>query len=191
MTDADEDGIWITTVNIPAGGYQYKFSLGNWARQENITAASGCVALEWPFVNRVLDVASNNQTLDTVCWTWCSNCLAPNTHVWELSWSDEFDGSPLDIETWTYELGDSGWGNNEWQNYTNSTQNLSVADCLLTITAQENAPGKYTSARIITNDKVELRYVKTEARIKVPIGQGIWPAFCMLGANIESVGWPE
>ena len=190
MSDSDGDGIWSATVAIPDGSIQYKFSFGNWAGQENLTSASGCVAFDGPFVNRQYN-AQGNATMTPVCWGLCTNCLAPDTDIWELSWSDEFDGTSLDLNTWTHEFGASGWGNNELQNYTSHPGNLSVADGMLTISARQNSPGNYTSARIITNNKVELKYGKIEGRIKVPTGQGIWPAFWMLGANFESVSWPD
>jgi beta-glucanase (GH16 family) len=110
-----------------------------------------------------------------------------------LIWSDEFDYTGLPTSAkWNMETGGNGWGNNELQYYTNREVNASVADGVLTITAQEEDYGgrAYTSARITTQNKFDVQYGKIEARIKLPYGQGIWPAFWMLGANIGSVGWP-
>jgi beta-glucanase (GH16 family) len=110
-----------------------------------------------------------------------------------LLWSEEFNytGSP-DATIWNMETGGGGWGNNELQYYTNRETNASVGDGVLTITAKEEVySGRdYTSARITTQNKFDFKYGKIEARIKLPYGQGIWPAFWMLGANISSVGWP-
>lgn len=192
MSDPDGDGIWEATINLPAGNIQYKFSFGNWAAQENLSNASGCVASDGQFTNRTLTV-QGDAVLDLVCWGLCTDCLEPDAENWVISWSDEFDGAALDLDTWTHELGSSGWGNNELQNYTNSSNNLEVSNGSLKIIARSGGPGSnsYSSARIISNNKVEIQYGKIEARIKVPVGQGIWPAFWMLGANYESVGWPQ
>lgn len=112
---------------------------------------------------------------------------------WSLVWSDEFSGTALDQSIWTYEYGNSGWGNNELQYYTNDEDNVAVNNGTLKITArQENfGTANYTSGRIITNNKYEFQYGKVECRMKMPVGQGIWPAFWMLGANIENVSWPN
>jgi len=110
-----------------------------------------------------------------------------------LIWSEEFNYTGLpDATIWNMETGGGGWGNNELQYYTNSESNASVGNGVLTITAKEEALGgrDYTSARITTQNKFDFKYGKIEARIKLPYGQGIWPAFWMLGANISSVGWP-
>ncbi len=111
-----------------------------------------------------------------------------------LIWSDEFNGTSLDTSKWTYEIGTGswGWGNNEYQYYTDRNENVSVHDGALHITARaENYNGSsYTSGRIKTQDKFEFTYGYVEARIAVPTCQGIWPAFWMLGANISEVSWP-
>jgi len=110
-----------------------------------------------------------------------------------LIWSDEFDGTELNTSDWNFELGDGcaqgicGWGNNEPQLYTDS--NHEVKDGLLTINIL-NDGGTYTSTRITTKDKVEFTYGRIEARAKLPVGTGVWPAIWMLGANIDAVGWP-
>ncbi len=117
-------------------------------------------------------------------------------------WSDEFQGDALDITKWTYEIGtgENGWGNGEWQYYTDRTENVYVKDGYLHIRATletdaaaiaNNFGGKkYTSARIITRGKFDFAYGTIKARIALPVGKGIWPAFWMLGANSETVGWP-
>lgn len=117
---------------------------------------------------------------------------APN---WNLVWSDEFDGNSLNSANWTAEIGtgSGGWGNNELQYYTNRPQNLQVTGGNLVITAQRESYGgmNYTSARIKTQGLKNFTYGKVEARIKLPSGQGLWPAFWMLGSNITTVGWPK
>lgn len=106
-----------------------------------------------------------------------------------LVWSDEFDGNSLDLEKWKYEFGDHGWGNNEWQNYTDS-ETTKVSEGTLKIIAKKNGPGNYTSARL--NSIRAFTYGRMEIRAKLPEykGKGIWPAIWMLGSNIGTVGWP-
>jgi hypothetical protein len=111
-----------------------------------------------------------------------------------LLWSDEFNGSTINSSNWTYDLGNSGWGNNELENYTNRPENARIENGTLVIEArQENLGGSaYTSARLKTQGLRNFG-VNTwvEARIQVPQGQGIWPAFWMLGSSINTVGWPS
>ena len=109
-------------------------------------------------------------------------------------WHDEFDGETIDTSKWTFEIGTGagGWGNNEWEYYTNRKENAYIKDGVLHIRAQkEDYEGqKYTSARMITKDKFAFTYGTVEARIALPTGKGIWPAFWMLGQNIDEVSWP-
>lgn len=115
--------------------------------------------------------------------------------TWNLVWSEEFSGDALNEEVWNYEIGfgNSGWGNNELQYYRAGESNLTVADGKASIIAkQENfGSAEYTSARVQTKGKFDVQYGRIEARIKVPMGQGLWPAFWMLGSNIDAVGWPQ
>lgn len=114
---------------------------------------------------------------------------------YELVWSDEFNGDSgtlVDAAKWAYDLGNSGWGNNELQNYTNNAKNVSMdGDGNLVIKAIKDAGGNYSSARIKTEGLFSQKYGKVEARIKTPTGTGIWPAFWMLGSNIGTVSWPQ
>ena len=109
-------------------------------------------------------------------------------------WHDEFDGDALNTDKWTFEIGTgaSGWGNNEWEYYTNRKENAYVQDGILHIRAnKEDYEGsKYTSARLITKGKFSFTYGTVEARIALPVGKGIWPAFWLLGQNIDAVSWP-
>jgi len=115
--------------------------------------------------------------------------------VWRLVWSAEFQGpagSAPDPAIWTYDLGATGWGNNEKENYTNSTDNayLDGAGHLI-IQAIATPNGGYTSARLKTQGLYSVTYGKIEMRARIPFGQGIWPAFWMLGDDIDSAGWPR
>ncbi|WP_159018870.1 family 16 glycosylhydrolase [Algibacter sp. L3A6] len=114
----------------------------------------------------------------------------------DLVMQDEFDtNGALDSSIWDFNIGngENGWGNNELQYYTNRTENAVVQNGILIMTAnKESFQGSdYTSARIITKGKFEQAYGRFEARIRLPYGQGIWPAFWLLGADIDEVGWPQ
>src|SRR5687767_13975462 len=109
---------------------------------------------------------------------------------WTLAWADEFNGTALDPANWSYDLGAGDWGNSELHTYTSDAANVTVTGGNLVITALKNK-NKYTSARIKTQGKRSWTYGKVAARIKLPYGQGIWPAFWMLGSNITTVGWPK
>ncbi len=113
--------------------------------------------------------------------------------AWTLVWEDEFNGTNgtlPDATKWTYDLGANGWGNNELENYTNNTANVQQKDGNLVITAIKSGTS-YTSARIKTQGLYDHAYGRVEARIKIPQGQGIWPAFWMLGNDIATVNWPN
>ena len=119
---------------------------------------------------------------------------------WTLVWSDEFNaanGSPVDAFKWVSETGGGGWGNNELESYTSRAQNAYQQDGNLVIkilrekfTASDGIARDYTSARLKTMGKFTQAYGRFEARMKIPRGQGIWPAFWMLGDDIDKVGWP-
>ncbi len=109
-----------------------------------------------------------------------------------LIWEDDFDGTILNPTYWNFALGNGcprlcGWGNNEPQIYTST--NHTVQDGLLTITARKEGD-QYSSTRITTKGKVDVQYGRIEARMQLPTGKGVWPAFWMLGSNIDEVGWP-
>ena len=114
---------------------------------------------------------------------------------YQLMWADEFDDIELDLSKWNYDIGQGvwGWGNNELQYYTNSTSNIKLDTGYLHISAKEEPFGaaNYTSAKIHTKGLYEFKYGKIESRIKIPVDQGIWPAFWMLGSNIDVVSWPQ
>ncbi|MFZ0885216.1 MAG: glycoside hydrolase family 16 protein [Candidatus Acidiferrales bacterium] len=120
--------------------------------------------------------------------------------AWTLVWSDEFnasDGSRPDPAKWKFEVGGNGWGNHELECYTNRPENSFIHDGNLVIQAlKENFTGPdhvardYTSARITTQGLFEQAYGRFEARIKIPRGRGLWPAFWLLGNDIGTIGWP-
>ena len=108
----------------------------------------------------------------------------------KLVWSDEFntDGAP-DATKWTYDLGAGGWGNNESQTYTNSTDNAIVSGGTLKIIAKKSGSG-YTSARLKSEGKYKFTYGKIEVKAKLPVGGGTWPAIWMLGSDYATNTWP-
>jgi hypothetical protein len=109
----------------------------------------------------------------------------------QMVWNDEFDGSGVDFQKWTFETGAGGWGNNELEYY--RAENAWIEGGTLTIEARkENYQGSnYTSARMKTENKWSFQYGRVDIRALLPKGQGIWPALWMLGNNIGSVGWPK
>ncbi|MBO4827970.1 MAG: glycoside hydrolase family 16 protein [Fibrobacter sp.] len=136
--------------------------------------------------------SSNSETVSSSSSETTSSSNAEP--VAQYLWHDEFDGETIDTSKWTFEIGTgaSGWGNNEWEYYTSRKENAYVKDGVLHIRAQkENYEGqKYTSARMLTKGKFAFKYGTVEARIALPTGKGIWPAFWMLGENFDTVGWP-
>lgn len=118
-----------------------------------------------------------------------------------LVWSDEFDGnagSPPNPDNWVFDLGIGpdmdGWGNNQLEFNTDQPTNVSLdgnGSLAITAVLQDFAGRRYTSGRIKTQGRFAQRYGRIEARIKLPVGQGMWPAFWMLGDDITQVGWPQ
>lgn len=118
---------------------------------------------------------------------------------WTLIWSDEFNGpngSLPDPEKWKIVTDGSGFGNQELEYYTGRLSNLHQENGKLVITARKESftgsdgSRSYTSARIESQGRFELKYGRIEARMKLPRGQGIWPAFWMLGSDFNAIGWP-
>lgn len=128
--------------------------------------------------------------------------LEDDTYVpppgFRLAWSDEFDGDTLDPAKWRRQVEPAGRFNDEWQRYTDSTENSYLEDGCLVIRAlhdgDEHGMGRYTSARVHSLPEIGFQYGRVAARIQLPYGQGVWPAFWMLGANIDENGgdtpWP-
>jgi len=120
---------------------------------------------------------------------------------WQLVWSDEFNGvageSP-DAAKWKFDIGvgpnNDGWGNSELEYYTDRTTNVSTdGNGNLAITAKKElySGSGFTSARIKTIGLFDQPYGRFEARIKTPWGPGVWPAFWLLGSNVDTIGWPQ
>lgn len=136
----------------------------------------------------VISSCSNDETQTVVNFT-------------ELVMQDEFDvDGALDSSLWSFDIGNgegtpagAGWGNNELQYYTNRSENLTVQNGVLIITAKKESyeGASYTSAKILTKGKFDQAYGRFEARIRLPYGQGMWPAFWLLGSNIDEVEWPN
>ena len=118
---------------------------------------------------------------------------------WQLVWADEFEGDTLDPAKWRRQVVEAERFNREWQRYTDSSESAFIDDCCLVIKAihesDTHGPDQYTSARLHTLPENGWRYGKIAARIQLPYSQGIWPAFWMLGANIDENGgdtpWPQ
>jgi beta-glucanase (GH16 family) len=123
---------------------------------------------------------------------------------WTLAWSDEFDapaGATFDRTKWVADTGGGGWGNQERQTYTTRMENVAhdgAGHLVVTALAEPDTSARrcwyggcrFTSARLKTKGLFEQAYGRVEARLRVPRGQGIWPAFWMLGRDIDAVGWP-
>ena len=126
----------------------------------------------------------------------CSNPADSTEPARQLIWEDDFEGpvgQMADSTKWDYDIG-TDWGNEQLEYDTDRPENVSLdGNGNLAITAREESylEREYTSARMVTRDLFEPTYGRVEARIKLPVGQGIWPAFWLLGANIETVGWPQ
>jgi beta-glucanase (GH16 family) len=118
---------------------------------------------------------------------------------WKLVWADEFEAGAIDTNNWNLQVLPAGRFNDEWQRYTNSSNNAYIENGSLVIKAihegESHGMDQYTSARMNTANKQAWKYGKIAARIKLPYGKGIWPAFWMLGANINETGgdtpWPQ
>lgn len=137
-------------------------------------------------------------------WSGAQQQTAPQISVsksdWALRWSDEFNGpngSPPDPTKWVVVSGGNGWGNAELQYYTPRSQNVRQEDGNLVIEARkerftgpDGVQRNYTSARLNTKGRFSQRYGRFEARIQIPSGQGVWPAFSLLGDDFSTVGWP-
>jgi beta-glucanase (GH16 family) len=111
---------------------------------------------------------------------------------WALVWQDEFSGDAIDSNKWGFDIGGHGWGNNEGQFYSDRTDNARLENGMLVIEAREEKfiRRNYTSARLKTQGLFAWTYGRVEARMRLPYGNGIWPAFWMLGTDISEVGWP-
>lgn len=145
----------------------------------------------------------NSVLLAAIAFTFwgCQDDNALPERSYQVVWEDNFTGPagrPPDASKWTYDIGigpgNDGWGNQELQYYTNRRENVALDGAgNLAITARrENFSGRaFTSARIKTKGIFAQKYGRFEARMKMPWGPGLWPAFWMLGENIDQVSWPK
>ena len=146
-----------------------------------------------------------------VLWLWplvaCGSSVpdsagpGPTSSPRTLVWSDEFDGAAgagVDRSRWTFDIGGGGWGNEELETYTDRAANASLdgnGNLVIvanreTFTGPDGIERPYTSARLKTQGIFAHAYGRFEGRLQIPYGQGIWPAFWLLGADITTVGWP-
>lgn len=126
--------------------------------------------------------------------TSCNNMYQESTEGYQLIWSDEFDGTEVNLDNWNFLLWDAGRVNEEWQQYIEHSENYKIEDGKLYITATkigDNQMGGFNSTRLNSAGKQEFKYGRIEFRAKMPSGKGVWPALWMLGSNIEEVGWPK
>lgn len=150
-----------------------------------------------------INIAKNNflYVVILLLWVVATGCDRDDfqkleEREWNLVWSNEFDGAAGELPDptqWAFDLGkgDGGWGNAELQSYTNNPENVSMdGEGNLVITAIQDG-NTFTSARIKTQGLFSQQYGRFEARLKTPYGPGLWPAFWLLGDNIETVGWPQ
>ena len=113
------------------------------------------------------------------------------TLAYQLVWSDEFNGTSVDKTNWVFETGGGGWGNNELEYYQAANATVSNGNLIITAKKQRVGSNAYTSARMKTQGLHQFTYGRIEARVKMPVVQGLWPAFWMLGSNITTVSWPK
>ena len=188
------DGSGVVQCHASAtNAVKYGFKFGNSAERESLNGD-----ISYTFTEE----GTNTYTIAVFAYSSTGNSISAFKTVsvfvvgggLQLIWSDEFDtnGSP-DASKWTYDIGAGGWGNGESQYYTNRSDNVTVADGLLKITAKkENYEGaEYTSARLKTQGLFDFTYGRVEVKAKLPGSAGTWPAIWMLGSNFESVGWPK
>ncbi|MBC7775173.1 MAG: family 16 glycosylhydrolase, partial [Phycisphaerae bacterium] len=115
----------------------------------------------------------------------------PETYTGKtLVWRDEFNGTSLDLNAWTFETGAGGWGNNELQYYRPENTFFSAGNLIIEARKENFGGSAYTSSRLQTKGKKEFKFGRIDLRAALPEGQGIWPALWMLGGNISSVNWP-
>lgn len=184
-------------------------SIGTWEQFTWTDIAGGAFTLRGRGTNRFVSADLNRGTFAPLVsdrtaagtweqFTWGAAGTQPPAGAppgfSRLIWSDEFSGTSINSANWGFDLGNGGFGNNELENYTNRPENARIENGMLVIEARrENLGGSaYTSARMKTQGKQSFGInTWVEARINAPEGQGIWPAFWMLGNSISTVGWPS
>jgi len=111
----------------------------------------------------------------------------------KLVWEENFDSKTLNRDSWNFDIGNGcpdlcGWGNNERQIYTETNHTLKEGNLIIQAQLENDV---FTSTKITTKGKKQFLYGRFEARAKLPVGHGLWPAFWMLGSNISTIGWPK
>jgi beta-glucanase (GH16 family) len=168
-------------------------------------SSRGSIALRWASSAGRPSSSTGKRTLTLVCLILLAATLPGATQAqstnWQLTWSDEFNapnGSAPDPAKWVIVTGGKGFGNNELETYTKRPTNIEQKNGNLVITAQkedltgpDGVPRHYTSARLNTQGLFSQAYGRFEARIQLPTGKGIWPAFWLLGDNHETAPWPN
>ena len=184
-------------ITIPAGmktGYVDLLILGDSLRQpQQQFSLELSNPVNCTFSNSKVNISILND--GTYLPTDTSGYSSPLSYPgYTLQWSDEFNDRTVNAGNWKFETGtgNSGWGNNELENYTSRQQNVFVSDGMLVIEArQESYSGSnYTSARMISQGLQEFQYGHIDIRAKLPVAKGMWPAIWMLGSNISQVNWP-
>ena len=174
-------------------GETYDFSYGNTYGLELTWTSSDPTIASVSNTGHVTALKPGNVTITLATPLESVTATVAVEHTWgeyQLVWSDEFNGTALDENVWTYNTGGGGWGNNEKQYYTNRQENIRVKNGNLEIEARKEnyESNQYTSARIMSKNKKTFTYGRIESRIKFPGGKGTWPAFWMMG---NSGGWPN
>ncbi|KAA6302220.1 MAG: Beta-glucanase [Candidatus Ordinivivax streblomastigis] len=169
----------LTIVSAPSSNEAAEWSSSN---RNVVTVFAGIVTAEGPGI----------ATVTVNVGEYSADCVVTvSERTYQLVWSEEFDGTALNVDTWNYEIGTGawGWGNDEKQYYTDRPENIRVENGYLIIEARKEAyeGSDYTSARITTQNNKDFTYGKIEAHLSIPSGIGTWPAFWMLGYG----GWPS
>jgi len=177
----------VSFVATATNAVNFEYDFGNGTYQ---TVPSGSVVYKYP--------SSGNYTVNITAKSSGGQTIAKTIQVavgvkLSLIWSEEFDtpGVPNSAK-WGYDIGEGGWGNSELQNYTNRSNNSVVSNGTLKIIAFREPYGTsaFTSARLLSKDKLSFKYGKIEVRAKLPANAGTWPAIWMLGSNISTISWP-
>ena len=207
LSDSDGDGIYIGTIDLDDGIYEYVFALtgatddwSGWGQTINPPLNSDCDNPPGDDWSNYGLVVNGSDIYQSYCAGTCdSECLENDNNQTEdnyiLVWADEFEGTSIDETKWNFEIGTGnwGWGNGEHQYYTSRQENAYIEDGKLIIKAlNESYQGSnYTSARMTTRNKGDWLYGKVKASIRVPSAGGTWPAFWMMPTNSVYGGWPN
>ncbi|CAH8282857.1 glycosyl hydrolase family 16 [Mariniflexile fucanivorans] len=191
--NGDGSGL-ITCTATATNAISYGFKVGSEAEVKNTTGTFSYTCTNEGLNDYIITVFAYSSTGNSIS-TFKKVAVFVTEKGAQLIWSDEFDtaGAP-DATKWGYNIGngDYGWGNGEKQYYTDRTDNVKVENGFLKIIAKkESYQGfEYTSTRLLTKGKFDFTYGRVDVRAKLPSGTGTWPAIWMLGANIDTAGWP-